>query len=497
MKNKRINRRKFLIQSLESAAGLGVLASCDKRSIVEPNVRQPAAPAGLSFNLSTTDSGAVDSVLLSWDKTITDITGAKLWNSIQAYNVYRDDSTSPIAQVSNARYADTSKLALGSNYTYWVRAVDSSTVVGPMSAPLQVSIQKPSYVYVVKNASAVLKNGSAYTYDANVIRNKMLDPAITQMQFENGAISVNNSSSTVSAWESLFPGLSATSLIGIKINTLGGGNVSTKPAVITAIVNSLKAMLGGTFNEHNIIVFDDRIPMTGLMVNAGFTPIGVNGVVDDGVHHRVACIKVNTSFPNKPNTSSPSDAANLWMNETITVNGAAQKVSRIVEEVDYIINVPVLKNHSMSGITFSLKNLYGLVDAPENLHGPISIMGSPYIPALYNAVVGGKRIQDKIRLIVGDALFASCSSGAEGAPDAQPNTIAVCGPFDQTHGPDPVAIDTWALRTINSYRPDSKKISWSRSTNPAQPDARHIWDASQPPYNLGSTNCVVKEVAVA
>jgi uncharacterized protein (DUF362 family) len=164
-------------------------------------------------------------------------------------------------------------------------------------------------------------------------------------------------------------------------------------------------------------------------------------------------------------------------------------VSAIVKAVDYIINVPVLKDHSRSGITFSMKNLYGLVDLPQNLH---STMCSPYIPALYNTQVGGAMVKDKIRLIVGDAIVVCKTGGPDKEPTDLVNTIVV--------GTDPVAMDTWALRKINSLRKAAggnlPQISFSPSKND-QPDARHVFAASLQQYSLGSTNCVEKEVSVA
>ena len=47
----------------------------------------------------------------------------------------------------------------------------------------------------------------------------------------------------------------------------------------------------------------------------------------------------------------------------------------------YLINVPVLKDHSIAGVTLSMKNHYGTIDNPGSLHGP-TYSCNPYIPAL-------------------------------------------------------------------------------------------------------------------
>jgi hypothetical protein len=129
------------------------------------------------------------------------------------------------------------------------------------------------------------------------------------------------------------------------------------------------------------------------------------------------------------------------------------------------------------------------VDLPQNLH---STMCSPYIPALYNTLLDGVKVKDKIKLIVGDAIVACKTGGPDKEPTDLVNTIVV--------GTDPVAMDTWALRKINSLRKAAggylPQISFSPSKTD-QPDARHVFTASLTQYSLGSTNCVAKEVAVA
>ncbi|HUI91849.1 MAG TPA: DUF362 domain-containing protein [Chitinivibrionales bacterium] len=495
MNAKKINRRKFLINSLEAAAGIGVLASCDKRTVVEPDIRLPAAPTGLSYNLATSDSGAVDSVMITWDRPLTDVTGAKLWTGIRAYDVYRDDTL--LAQVTNPGFVDASGFAVGSTCAYTVRAVDSSPVTGPngqmgnQSPPsdrLLVPIQKPSHVYPVTNATVNTGTIGKPNIQATLLKS-MIDAAVAQMQIDNGAIpsgSTQDPAVATAAWESLFPGLTASSLIGIKVNTLGGSNVSTRPEVVTAIVSSLTAMLGGTFPAYQIIIFDDRAPGS-QMAAAGFPLRNVKGT------SRIASASFNTTLNDGVPVSQQEPGSALW-GSTVNIAGTDKRLTAIFEAVDFLINVPVLKDHAQSGISFSMKNLYGITDiwnGPATLH---DTMCSPSIPALYQAVraiPNARTGASKLALIVGDALQGCFSGGPDGPPTCQPNSIVV--------GTDPVAIDTWALKTINAlrakYAPTLPEISWTQSTNPNQSDARHILDAAIQ-YNLGSTNFVSGKVSL-
>lgn len=76
MKRKAISRRKFLIDSMAGAAGIGFLAGCDKRISEGPDIRPPSAPKGLEYALES--DGAATSVIVSWSPhDCTDVTGSK------------------------------------------------------------------------------------------------------------------------------------------------------------------------------------------------------------------------------------------------------------------------------------------------------------------------------------------------------------------------------------------------------------------------------------
>jgi hypothetical protein len=75
-------------------------------------------------------------------------------------------------------------------------------------------------------------------------------------------------------------------------------------------------------------------------------------------------------------------------------------LSELIYDVDALINMPVLKTHSLAGFTFGLKNHYGTFDAPGAYHGSQSLV---------EAVAGLSAlpvIKDRTRLVIGDALTA-------------------------------------------------------------------------------------------
>jgi uncharacterized protein (DUF362 family) len=76
--------------------------------------------------------------------------------------------------------------------------------------------------------------------------------------------------------------------------------------------------------------------------------------------------------------------------------GTPMALSKILMECDALINIPILKAHSMGGISFAMKNHYGTINLPGDLHAN---MGRAI--AELNALPA---IRDRTRLIVGDVL---------------------------------------------------------------------------------------------
>lgn len=435
-----------MISAAQGAAAVGTLASCDKRTLVGLDQRIPSAPVGFTYKLQTADDKSFG-MSLSWTAfNGTDTTGAKSITGINGYNIYRNNILLT-SLVQNNYYIDTD-IELQQTYSYTLSVVDNMGTESAQSSSLFVPVQPRSYIYSTTNSAAT--NGS--TINQNIV-NTMVNNLI---------LAITNAQSVSAAWESLFPSLSTSTIIGIKINTLGGSYVSTKPAVVNAIVSGLTSMLGNTFPIHNIIVFDDRD--SSHMNPAGFP------LQDNPDQYRIACTNFNTTLNGVP-VNTPEPSSSLW-GKQVSLSGLPVQLTRIIDAVDYIINVPVLKDHSLAGITFSMKTFYGITDNPGSLHGT---MCSPYVPQLYSYAL------DKVKLTVGDALIVCVNGGPAGPPTGALNTIVA--------GTDPVALDSWALNTINSKRNAKMQISFSPTGA-----ARYIYAASQAPYSFGSTNVVVNEI---
>jgi hypothetical protein len=111
-------------------------------------------------------------------------------------------------------------------------------------------------------------------------------------------------------------------------------------------------------------------------------------------------------------------------------------LSSILLSCDGLIDMPILKMHSMdgAGISFALKNHYGSFDQPQNFHGDRLLQGLPALNAL-------PPIKERTRLIIGDALKI-VQDNWYSAFDSD----LICMSFD------PVAHDVLGLQVLNNLQ---------------------------------------------
>jgi uncharacterized protein (DUF362 family) len=104
-----------------------------------------------------------------------------------------------------------------------------------------------------------------------------------------------------------------------------------------------------------------------------------------------------------------------------------------------VINLPILKDHSMSGVTFAMKNMYGVVERPQDLHGGGCNPGVADLNAF-------PVIRKKIKLTIGDAMTSVYEGGPGFKPEHlwQPNALIV--------GEDRVAMDQIAWGILDKKR---------------------------------------------
>jgi hypothetical protein len=247
------------------------------------------------------------------------------------------------------------------------------------------------------------------------------------------------------AWKSIFPGIAQSSVISIKACN-GNGLIPTHPEVVRCMINGLARMnVGGSgFPKNNVIVWEDH---DSQLTQAGFT------IYDGADPDTVRCFG--------------TDHAGIGYDDgvTLNINGTSAHPSRILSQMsDYLINAATLRTHNLSGVTVSMKNHYGSVNARQHTN-----MCNPALPALSQQirdVITPSNIQ---KLFVVDGLFGLYSGGPSGPPNFNPKLLLMTR--------DTVACDAQAQNVINEERQRQGLGSL---------DAAFIRTAAEPPYSLGS-----------
>lgn len=202
-------------------------------------------------------------------------------------------------------------------------------------------------------------------------------------------------------------------VVGLKINGLGGRGISTHAVLVHAVAERLQQV---GIPAANIIVWDRNardLEACGMTINTG------SGVRCFG-----------------------SDVAGFEEN-TVACGSEQVRLSKLLSrECDFIISMPILKDHSMAGVTFTMKNMYGVIDRPAALHGNHC---NPGVADL-NAVPA---VRSKVRFTIGDAL----TSVYDGGPGFHPQNLWHPGAL--IVGEDRVAIDTIAWQMLERKRAEA------------------------------------------
>jgi uncharacterized protein (DUF362 family) len=216
----------------------------------------------------------------------------------------------------------------------------------------------------------------------------------------------------VEAWKRIvLEGGAKDKVIGLKTNGLGGKGISTHALLVFAIAERLQQ---AGVKPGNILVWDRNardLEACGLTINTDPS--------------RVRCFGSDVS----------------GFEDAVEHFGSSQmRFTKILtRECAMVINLPILKDHSMAGLTFAMKNMYGVVERPQALHAGGC---NPGVADLNASAV----VRQKIKLTIGDAMTSVYEGGPGFRPEHlwQPNALIV--------GEDRVAVDQIAWGILDRKR---------------------------------------------
>ncbi len=266
-----------------------------------------------------------------------------------------------------------------------------------------------------------------------------VDPARLGNMLDRAMQAFFDAKKPVDAWKRVVkPG----EVIGLKINGLGGRRLTTSHVLVESVINRLN-QAGIALKD--IVVFDrsDRD-----LANGGFTPPEWKGV--RVISNRTAGHEEETSQHGSVTT----------------------RLTKILTRTcDAVINLPVLKDHELAGVTVAMKNMYGVINNPRDLH-PNGC--NPYIADL-NMLLP---IRQKVRLTITDATTAVYEGGPGYNPQWawQYNGVMI--------GRDPVALDTVAWQIIDQKR----KEAGLKTLKEAGREPKYIATAADEQHRLGTND---------
>ena len=216
----------------------------------------------------------------------------------------------------------------------------------------------------------------------------------------------------VEAWKSIIPAhILAGQTIGLKVNGLGGRGIATHPALTLAVAERLQQ---AGVKPGNIVVWDQN------------------------AHFLEACGMTINTDPSRMR-SYPADSAGFDDQES-SWGVAKIRLTRILtHDCAMVINLPILKDHEIAGVTFSMKNMYGVVDKPFLLHANGCNPGVADLNSI-------PAIREKVWFTIGDAI----SSVYDGGPTFHPARLWY--PNALMVGEDRVALDYTAWGMIDRQR---------------------------------------------
>jgi uncharacterized protein (DUF362 family) len=204
--------------------------------------------------------------------------------------------------------------------------------------------------------------------------------------------------------------------VGIKVNTIGGKALSTRPEVAHALAAWLAE---NGLEERNIVIWDRtarELREAGYAPGPGRPGVRVLGTDADGVGYETGLV-------------SHLDVGSLF--------------SRILTEYTTAsISLAILKDHGLAGVTAGMKNYFGAIHNPNKYHDDRC---DPFVAQVFDA----PPVKSRHRLTVVDALSVQFHRGPSyhARWAAKPGTLLF--------SVDPVAADSVGWTLIERLRADA------------------------------------------
>jgi len=224
---------------------------------------------------------------------------------------------------------------------------------------------------------------------------------------DNGMLSFYNVDKVEDAWKKV---AKSGEVIGLKVNCLSGLG-STNVELVEIICEKLQQV---GIKKNDIVIWDRQ-----------------NSDLEDG--------KFRIKYDDNNIKCIGNDILGFENRFEIFGISASLVCQTLTRVCDGVINLPVLRDHGIAGVTIAMKNMFGAIHNPNKFHLNV---GDPYIPDVYSY----PSINNKVRLTICDATTAQY----EGGPSFMPHWRWNFGGL--IIGTDPVALDYTGWQIIEKER---------------------------------------------
>ncbi len=204
---------------------------------------------------------------------------------------------------------------------------------------------------------------------------KEISEKILALMLEKGFSVLMEQKSLKDNLKSLFP---QDEKIGIKINTIGGKNISTRPAVALSLARMLSDDRSG---NRDVIIWDRtnrELKEAGYKLQLSRSGIRIFGTDTQGVGYN-------------PELVSHLNIGSLFS-------------SIQADQISSSVSLAILKDHGLAGVTAGMKNYFGAVHNPNKYHDTNC---NPYVAEVFDT----DTIKRKHRLTVLDGLIVQYHRG--------------------------------------------------------------------------------------
>lgn len=287
-------------------------------------------------------------------------------------------------------------------------------------------IVKKSRVVVVKSPKVISPSGKI----ERTLLSEMVRKGLCKLTFES------------KAEDALRHFVSPKDQVGLKVNCLAGKMASTHPEVALVSADLLK---DSGVKAKEVVIWDRserELQEVGFPLNSNGGDFRCFGTDSKGVG---------------------------YSRDLIDYRSIGSLLSRVMEGYTNVqLNLPVLKDHGLSGVTCSLKNFFGAIHNPNKYHDD---QCDPFIADL-NAV---PQIRNQHKLVICDALRVQYNGG----PSYHPQWAEHFGGVIVSD--DPVALDFVGYQIIDKIRAEHKLPSLEKAGR----RPKHVFTAADAEHNLG------------